>query len=93
MEWFFDGLGTEIISVVLSLIIGGLVGYKIGVKRATKQKQLAGNSANQKQQIEVDAADIKNAKKCQSKTTINQIQKAGENSTQTQIGEIHNVRK
>ena len=29
MEWFFDGLGTAIIT----LIIGGAIGYRIGIKK------------------------------------------------------------
>ncbi len=50
MEWIFDGIGTEIIVFVLGLIIGGPVGYKIGVHRARiKQKQKAGDSSNQTQ--------------------------------------------
>lgn len=48
MEWIFSGIGTEGISVVVSLIIGvlggGVAGYKIGVKRTTKQKQVAGDA-------------------------------------------------
>lgn len=62
MDWsvIFDGIGTEIISVIIGLIIGGvgggLIGYRIGIKNKVKQKQ-----------------------------------KAGKNSTQTQIGSINNV--
>ena len=51
MENIFQGIGTEIIGVllntVLSLIVGGAVGYRIGV--SSKQKQKAGNNSNQVQ--------------------------------------------
>ena len=51
MENIFQGIGTEIIGVllntVLSLIVGGAVGYRIEV--SSKQKQKAGNNSNQVQ--------------------------------------------
>ena len=51
MENIFQGIGTEIVGVllntVLSLIVGGTVGYRIGV--SSKQKQKAGNNSNQVQ--------------------------------------------
>lgn len=46
-EWFFDGIGTEIISLIVGLIVGGFGGYKIGSKN--KQKQIARDNANQNQ--------------------------------------------
>ena len=45
----FDGIGTEIISLVIGLITGGAVGYKIGVHNRIKQSQRAGDHANQVQ--------------------------------------------
>ena len=54
MEWVFNGIGTQIISIAVSFLIG----YKVGVYRTLKQKQIA-----------------------------------GDNSTQTQVGGIYNVRK
>lgn len=51
MDNIFQGIGTEIIGVllntVLSLIVGGAVGYKIGV--SSKQKQKNGNNSKQVQ--------------------------------------------
>lgn len=32
MEWFFSGIGTEIISALIGLLFGGIGGYKIGVR-------------------------------------------------------------
>lgn len=56
MEWLktvFDGIGTEIVRIIIGLIIGalggGAVGYKIGVKNKNKQHQSAKNNANQTQ--------------------------------------------
>lgn len=51
MENIFQGIGTEIIGVLLntvfSAIIGGAVGYRIGV--SSKQKQKASNNSKQVQ--------------------------------------------
>lgn len=49
MEWIFDGIGTAIISAIVGLIVGGGVGYYIGVNTTIKQKQKAGDNANQVQ--------------------------------------------
>lgn len=38
MDIIFDGLGTEIISLIFGAIIGGTVGYKIGSKSKQSQK-------------------------------------------------------
>lgn len=49
MEWFFDGLGTTIISLIIGLLTGGTIGYRIGIKKTNKvnQKQKAGDNASQ----------------------------------------------
>lgn len=95
MEWIFSGIGTEGISVVVSLIIGvlggGVAGYKIGVKRTTKQKQVAGDDSFQKQELKIKAKDISQSV-VKRKTTIKQTQKAGSNASQTQIGGVDDVR-
>ena len=44
MEWFFDGLGTEIISLLIGILLGGVTGYKIGIN-----KQKAGKNSKQVQ--------------------------------------------
>ncbi|MBR3934131.1 MAG: hypothetical protein IKJ68_09525 [Clostridia bacterium] len=49
LEWIFDGIGTELISLVIGSLIGGVAGYKIGVKNKIKQIQNANDSANQTQ--------------------------------------------
>lgn len=48
MEWIFDGIGTTILSSVLSLLLGGGIGYRVGInKNKVKQKQKAGDHASQ----------------------------------------------
>ena len=46
MDWFFSGIGTEIISALIGLLIGGIGGYKIGVRNKIKQVQKAGDNFN-----------------------------------------------
>lgn len=52
-QWIFDGIGTEIICMIISLIVGGIgggiIGYRIGIKNKTKQNQKAKDNANQVQ--------------------------------------------
>ncbi len=45
MEWIFDGIGTELLSLIIGAIVGGTVGYKIG----SKNKQIEKKSNNSKQ--------------------------------------------
>ena len=48
MEWFFDGIGTAILSSLVSLLVGGGIGYRVGInKNKVKQKQKAGDHASQ----------------------------------------------
>jgi biopolymer transport protein ExbB/TolQ len=50
IQWVFDGIGTAIVSTILGLIVGGICGYKIGIKKSiVKQKQKAGNNSTQVQ--------------------------------------------
>lgn len=95
MEWIFSGIGTEGISVIVSLIIGafggGVAGYKIGVKRTTKQKQTAGDTSVQKQELRIKAKDTDQSV-VKRKTALKQTQKAGNNASQTQIGGVDDIR-
>lgn len=62
MEWFFDGIGTELIAALIGALVGGGTGYGIGVvctKNKMKQKQKAGDNANQKQIGQVNNYGIK----------------------------------
>ena len=47
LEWIFDGIGTEIISLIIGAVLGGAAGYKIGSKNKIKQKQNAGDNSKQ----------------------------------------------
>ena len=39
IQWIFDGIGTEVISLIVGLTVGGVSGYKIGVRNKAHQKQ------------------------------------------------------
>lgn len=45
----FDGIGTEIIGILISFVLGGAAGYKVGMKSKVKQSQRAGKNSNQTQ--------------------------------------------
>lgn len=49
MEWFFDGIGTAIVTLIVGLLTGGAVGYRIAIKKKniSNQKQKAGDNASQ----------------------------------------------
>jgi len=49
MEWFFNGLGTALVGLLLGALAGGAVGYRIGVNKNIKQHQKAGDNASQVQ--------------------------------------------
>jgi len=50
MEWFFSGLGTMLISLIIGFITGGVAGYNVGIhKQHIRQNQKAGNNAVQTQ--------------------------------------------
>lgn len=55
MEWFFDGIGTAIVSTIFGIIIGGIGGYSIGIRKTNKMKQKAGDNANQTQIGEINS--------------------------------------
>lgn len=96
LEWIFDGIGTEIVSIVISLIIGaiggGTVGYKVAIKKTLSQKQSAGDGSEQRQELQIGKNDggINSSK---SKINHKQSQKAGNGSIQTQIGGINDDRR
>ena len=52
MEWVFDGIGTQIIVGVVSLLVGGAAGSGITYRRMSRrlsQRQHAGDNASQMQ--------------------------------------------
>ncbi len=84
-EWFFDGIGTQLISLIIGAFLGGISGYKIGIRKNGIQKQEAAEKANQKQELEIEA---QSSKRGGIDGNLRQVQKAGANSKQSQIGRI-----
>ena len=70
----FDGWGTEIVGILISLGVAGL-GVGIYKRGEIKQKQKTGNFAKQRQEVKDGEGK-----------RIRQKQKAGDNAEQTQIG-------
>lgn len=52
VQWIFDGIGSQIVGLLLGLLIGGASGYGIAIRKTKtniKQSQKAGDNANQQQ--------------------------------------------
>ena len=49
MEWIFDGIGTEMISLIIGLLGGGIIGYRIGIKSKISQCQKGKDNVTQTQ--------------------------------------------
>ena len=54
MECFkelFSAIGTELISAIIGLLVGGVgggaIGYRMAIKNKARQKQIAGDKGNQ----------------------------------------------
>jgi Na+/glutamate symporter len=54
MEWFFNGLGTALIGLLIGATGGGIIGYHIGIKKSHRQTQKARDNATQIQVGEVN---------------------------------------
>lgn len=71
IQWIFDGIGTELISVIVGLIVGGgvggCVGYRIGTKNKVKQIQKAQDNAKQNQTGAVNIYSMNEDKKMSDK--------------------------
>lgn len=87
VTWVFDGIGSTIFSLIVGALIGGVVGYKIGVHKNVKQKQTGGDTVKQRQEFTLENEDVsKDGGKI--KNNFQQSQKAGDNAEQVQIGGI-----
>lgn len=90
-EWIFDGIGTEIASLIIGASVGGFAGYKIGIKKNGHQKQVAKDDAHQKQELAVEV-EVDTTGSAQDSSgvegNLRQLQKAGNHAQQTQIGNI-----
>lgn len=97
MDWVFSGIGTQFLTLGVTLLIGATggaaIGYKIGIsKNLSSQKQDASDDAKQEQKVVLHSNSGKSYSDLLNVTSdkIAQAQKAGNNAVQTQIGEIHN---
>ena len=84
VTWVFDGIGSTIFSLIAGALIGGAVGYKIGVHKNVKQKQIGGNSAKQRQEFTLENEDV-SEDGGKIKNNLKQSQKAGDNEEQVHI--------
>lgn len=93
IEWIFSGIGTQILSLIIGGIGGGIVGYRVGIRKTGIQRQTAKDGAAQRQEMEVE--DKSGDNQCDKNSThqIKQIQKAGKDSKQTQAGRIRHGNK
>lgn len=87
ITWVFDGIGSTIFSLIAGALIGGAVGYKIGVHKNVKQKQTGGDNVKQRQEFTLENEDVSEAGG-KIKNNFQQSQKAGDNAEQVQIGGI-----
>ncbi|MCM1024250.1 MAG: hypothetical protein NC395_09350 [Prevotella sp.] len=86
IQWVFSGLGTELVSLAIGAILGGIVGVRIGKhKRKLHQIQKAGKESEQYQKGTL-RKKINNEKSEDVISSFTQKQIAGDNSKQTQIG-------
>ena len=49
MNGLFEGLGTELIMLLIGGLVGGGLGFRAGVRQKSKMKQKAGDRATQVQ--------------------------------------------
>ena len=89
VQWIFSGIGTELLSLVLGALCGGIIGYRIGVKKNSTQKQVAKNGSTQRQDVEI-ACNAKTNVNTDIEQNITQTQRAGNNSQQVQTGRMNN---
>lgn len=92
LKWIFDGIGTELLSLVIGGIAGGFAGYKIGIRKNGKQTQKAKSGAKQRQEMLINSeASVDGKTGVQNR--VSQTQKAGKNSEQVQIGRIEDGKR
>ncbi len=94
MDSFFSGLGTEIIILIITVIIGisggGIIVYKKVIKKNIRQIQKAEGDVKQNQKLSLFINDEKpkNSEGKIIKNILFQKQIAKNNAKQTQMGEI-----
>ncbi|MCR5324857.1 MAG: hypothetical protein K6E85_16495 [Lachnospiraceae bacterium] len=85
-EWVFDGIGTELIVLIVGFLAGTFAGYKLGIRKNGLQKQIAKDEAKQEQRLET-SIKVDSSKDGISGNT-KQVQRAGKKAEQRQIGTI-----
>ncbi len=94
LNWFFDGIGSQIICLLIGGVLGGIGGFYIcKYKGKMNQKQIAGSDSEQLQQgIQKESKKIKNQGTLNQQVheNLEQVQKAKDYSKQTQIGRQEN---
>lgn len=88
-DWVFDGIGTELIGLLIGSVLGGFAGYKVGVSNKAKQVQKSKDHSKQNQNLNIRVQDDKN-NVFESVSTFSQIQKARNDAIQVQAGDIRN---
>ena len=87
LQWIFDGIGTEIVVLLIGLFIGGGIGYKIGINKG-QQKQVSKDNAKQNQDLRIDSREDNHETVFYK--SLKQTQRAGDNDNQIQTGKIVN---
>lgn len=86
IKWFFDGLGTELISLAIGAILGGIVGFRIGKHKSKFIQQQESGAESEQYQKGSSQHKKTNAKSEDVISSFAQKQTAGDKSRQTQIG-------
>ncbi len=94
MEWLFDGLGTQIIILIITNLLTLTGGYVWGSKRSYKQNQKAENVGMMYQSVadKAESDDISTQhrrKRNKSNLSMHQVQKAKNVDNQIQMGSIN----
>ena len=87
-SWLFDGIGSTILGLIISFIVGGIGGFALGRFSKSKQLQKAGKNAKQNQSMEIENEKLFKKKKMKENNTVIQKQFAGDKAEQTQTGRI-----
>ena len=91
IEWFFDGIGTELLSIIVTVILSTIscrVFYRIIKNHSISQNQISGDNSKQIQEINIENDNLHETE-VKSKNKFKQSQTAGNNSIQIQIGEVN----
>ncbi len=87
VQWFFEVLGTEILSLIVGMISDGFIGFRVGKRTSKfKQSQKAGRNSKQYQSGEVSFKEDCSGENRDNLSSFRQSQIAGDNSEQVQNG-------